>query len=103
MDFFEQYQDTIALGIFLNLVTTFGFGFYKTMNIKEDEAMYLVQKYQANAQFAKLVLMWFIPFYGFLHVLKEVLKLQFSYINKGLSVFNYIEDNLKNRSDSQKN
>ena len=99
MEFFDQYQDTIALGIFLNIVSTFGFGFYKSLCIKEEEAMYLVQKYQASAQFSRLALMWFIPFYGFLHVAKEILKLQFAYINKGLSVFNYLEDNLKNRQN----
>ena len=99
MEFFDQYQDTIALGILLNIISTFGFGFYKSMCIKEDEAMYLVQKYQSNAKLSRLTLMWLVPFYGFLHIAKEVLKLQFVYINKGLSVFNYLEDTLKNRQN----
>ncbi len=97
MELFEQYQDTIALGIFLNLVSTFGFGFYKTLCLNEDEAVYLVEKYQAKVGISKLLTMWLLPFYGFLYVAKEIWKLQFAYINKGLSVFNYLEDNLKNR------
>jgi len=99
MDFFEQYQDLISLGIVLNLASTFGFGFYKTMNISEDQAMYLVQKYEAKIGLPKLIAMWFVPFYGFLYILKEVLKLQFTYLNKGQSVFNYLEDNLKKRQN----
>jgi hypothetical protein len=95
MDYLEQYNDLIAIGILLNIATTFGFGFYKSLSISEDEAMYLVDKYQAKAGFAKLVLLWFLPFAGFFYVLKEVVRLQFAYINRGLSVFNYIEDNLK--------
>lgn len=99
MDFFDQYKDMIALGILLNLVSTFGFGFYKTLSLSEDQAMYLVDKYKAKAAFSKLMMMWFIPFYGFSYVLKEVWRLQFAYINKGYTVFNYIEDNLKKRLD----
>ena len=98
MELFEQYQDTIALGIFLNLVSTFGFGFYKTLCLSEEEAMYLVETYRARAEFARLLLMWFMPFYGFLFVAKEVWKLQIHYINKGLTVFNFLEDNLKSRN-----
>jgi len=95
MEYLDQYNEIIAIGILLNITTTFGFGFYKSLSISEEEAIYLVEKYQAKAGLAKLVLLWFVPFAGFLYVFKEVVKLQFAYINRGLTVFNYIEDNLK--------
>lgn len=97
MDFIENYQNYIALGILLNILSTVGFGVYKALNISEQEAFYLITTYEAKVNVLKIVVMWCVPFLGFLYVFKEVLKLQM-YLNRGLTVFNYIEDSIKKES-----
>mgnify|MGYP000051684256 FL=1 len=97
MDTIENYQNYVALGFLLNLFATIGFGVYKASNINESEGVHLSTKYEAKANFSKTLFLWFVPFLGFLYVLKEVVFLQFGYLNRGLTVFNYIEDNIKRR------
>jgi len=95
MEAIETYQNYIALGFLLNIFATIGFGIYKASNISETEAFYLISTYEAKANMGKLVILWCIPFLGFLYVFKEVLTLQTVYLNRGGTVFNYMEDKIK--------
>ncbi len=99
MDMIENYQNYFAFGILLNITSTIGFGIYKASNISESQAFHLVSSYEAKANVWRVVIMWFVPFLGFLNVFKEVFKLQTGYLNRGLTVFNYVED--KVRKDSK--
>jgi hypothetical protein len=94
-EFFREYQDLLILGIVCNILATLWFGFYKTMNMSEDQAMYLIEKYELNPKLSKTIIMWIAPFLGFAKIFIEVFKLQFSYLNKGKTVFQYVEDKIK--------
>lgn len=98
MEFFEEYQNALMFGIVLNFVTTFGFGIYKAVNLTEEQMKGLMSKYQPRDDMKKIILLWFIPYVGFLYVFKEVWKLQ-RFINEGLGVYEYVEQTLKNRSN----
>ncbi len=98
MEAIEIYQNYIALGFLLNIFATIGFGIYKASNISETEAFYLVSTYEAKANMRKIVVLWCVPFLGFLYVFKEVFMLQTAYLNRGGTVFNYIEDKIKKES-----
>ena len=101
LDFLKEYQDWLLLGVVCNILATLWFGFYKTMNMSEDQAMYLVEKYELDPKFGKIVVMWIAPFLGFMQVFLEVIKLQFSYLNKGKTVFQYVEDKIKYEKDAK--
>jgi hypothetical protein len=94
----EIYQNYFALGFLLNIFATVGFGIYKASNISESEALHIITTYEAKANMAKMAVLWCIPFLGFLYVFKEVFMLQTSYLNRGLSVFNYVEDKVRKNS-----
>lgn len=98
MEAIESYQNYFAFGVLLNIVATVGFGIYKALNISEQEAIYLISTYETKADVIKVVLLWCVPFLGFLYVFKEIFMLQTGYLNRGFSVFNYVEDKVKNRS-----
>lgn len=98
MEAIELYQNYIAFGFLLNIAATVGFGVYKASNISETEAIYLVSTYEAKANMSKIAILWCVPFLGFLYVFKELLTLQTTYLNKGLTVFNYVEDKIKKNS-----
>jgi len=98
MEAIDAYQNYFALGFVLNIMATVGFGVYKASNITEAEALHLISTYEAKANMLKIVIMWCVPFLGFLYVFKELLMLQTSYLNRGLSVFNYVEDKIKKNS-----
>lgn len=98
MEAIESYQNYFALGVLLNIVATVGFGIYKASNISEPEAIYLISTYEAKANIAKIAILWCVPFLGFLYVFKEILMLQMGYLNRGLTVFNYVEDKVKKHS-----
>ncbi len=98
MEAIDAYQNYFALGFVLNIVATVGFGIYKASNITEAEALHLISTYEAKANMPKIVILWCVPFLGFLYVFKELLMLQTSYLNRGLSVFNYVEDKIKKNS-----
>lgn len=95
MEAIEFYQNYIALGFLLNILATIGFGMYKASNITEAEAIYLVTTYEAKANMMKIVVLWCVPFLGFLYVFKEVFMLQTAYLNRGGTVFNYVEDKIR--------
>lgn len=101
MEAIELYQDYIALGIVLNICATIGFGIYKASNISEAEAVYLVTTYEAKANMPKIVFLWCVPFLGFLYVFKEVFMLQTTYLNRGGTVFNYVEDKIRKHSEKR--
>ena len=94
-DFLREYQDWLLFGIICNILATLWFGFYKTKNMSEEQAVYLIEKYELSPKLSKTIIMWIAPFLGFTQVLVEVVKLQFSYLNKGKTVFNYLEDKIK--------
>lgn len=102
MEAIEAYQSYFAFGFLLNVISTIGFGMYKASNISEAEALYLITTYEAKANITKIVVLWCVPFLGFLYVFKEVFMLQTSYLNRGLSVFNYVEDKMKKDSKEKR-
>jgi hypothetical protein len=102
MEVIEAYQSYFAFGFLLNIISTIGFGIYKASNISEAEALYLITTYEAKTNMTKIVVLWCIPFLGFLYVFKEVFMLQISYLNRGLSVFNYVEDKIKKNNKKRR-
>ncbi len=98
MEIIESYQNYFALGILLNILAMVGFGIYKALNISEPEAIYLISTYEVKANISKIAILWCVPFLGFLYVFKEVFMLQTEYLNRGLTVFNYVEDKVKKES-----
>jgi len=102
MEAIEAYQNYFAFGFLLNVISTIGFGIYKASNISEAEALYLITTYETKANITKIAVLWCVPFLGFLYVFKEVFMLQTSYLNRGLSVFNYVEDKIKKDSKEKR-
>ena len=98
MEIIESYQNYFEFGILLNIASTVGFGIYKASNISESEALHLISSYQTKANVGKIVFLWLVPFLGFLNVFKEIFTLQTGYLNRGLTVFNYVEDKIKKYS-----
>jgi len=92
--FLEAYQEIILFGVLLNFVFTVGFGIYKSFNLNSKQMEYLMDKYKVKDNTVKIIFYWFVPFMGYLLVLKDVLKLQ-RYLKHGFSVFDYVEDKLK--------
>lgn len=100
MYYMEQYQELLLFGVVMNLVTTIGFGVYKSYNLKYEQMVYLVQTYPAKTNIVKILSFWFVPYMGFLFVFKDVLSLQ-NYLNGGRTVFEYVEDRLKAETAKQ--
>ncbi len=98
MEVIESYQNYLAFGILLNIASTVGFGLYKASNLSEAEALHLISTYEAKANVGKIAILWLVPFLGFLNVFKEIFTLQTGYLNRGLTVFNYVEDKIKKYS-----
>lgn len=98
LDFLEMYQNYFAFGFLLNIAVMIGFGMYKTSNISENQAVYLVSKYETKVNLSRMAVLLIVPFLGFLYVFKELVALQFLYLNRGQTVFNYIEDRIKRNS-----
>jgi len=92
--FITQNENIILFGILLNLFATIGFGIYKSFNLNSEQMEYLMQKYPVKNSTIKLAIYWFIPYLGYLLVLKDVILLQ-KYIKNGYFVFDYLEDKLK--------
>ncbi len=90
----EEYQFIIAFGVLLNLIATVGFGVYKSFNLNSKQIEYLMDRYKVKSSNIKVMLYWFVPYAGYLLVLKDVVSLQ-RYLKHGFSVFDYIEDKLK--------
>lgn len=99
LEFLEQYQSFLAFGILVNIIATIGFGIYKSANISQDQALHLITRYSVKPNTVKIIALWLVPFAGFLYVFLEVLKLQTTYLNKGSTVFQYVEDNFKRQSE----
>ena len=97
MDFsllIEEYQEVILFGVLLNFVATVGFGVYKSFHLNSEQMEYLMDKYHVKNSTLKVIFYWFVPFMGYLLVLKDVVMLQ-RYLKHGFSVFDYVEDKLK--------
>ena len=90
----EEYQYVIAFGVLLNLIATVGFGVYKSFNLSSKQIEYLMDRYKVKSSNLKVLLYWFVPYAGYLLVLKDIVSLQ-RYLKHGFSVFDYIEDKLK--------
>jgi hypothetical protein len=86
----------LLYGIIINFLSTFGYSFYKYMNINEDDMMRLITKYPQEDKTIKMLFMWFVPFVGFVYVFFEVWKLQ-QFLNKGYTVYEYIEFKLEDK------
>jgi len=92
--FIEEYQEVILFGVLLNFVATVGFGVYKSLHLNSEQMEYLMDKYHVKNSTLKIIFYWFVPFMGYLLVLKDVVMLQ-RYLKHGFSVFDYVEDKLK--------
>jgi hypothetical protein len=92
--FIEKYQELILFGVLLNFVATVGFGIYKSLHLDSKQMEYLMDRYHVKNSTLKIIFYWFVPFMGYLLVLKDVLMLQ-RYLKYGFSVFDYVEDKLK--------
>lgn len=92
--FIAMYKSEIAFGILLNLFMTFGFGFYKVMNLNYQQTVYLMEKYPVKANYAKVLFLWFVPFVGTVYIFKELIDLQ-KQIGIGKGVYEYLENKLK--------
>ena len=96
-----ENQNILLFGILINLISTLGFGFYKSLQLNSKQIDYLMQTYKAKDDLTKLLMYWFIPYYGYSMVFKDVILLQ-RYFNKGFTVFDYVEDKLKQQSAKSK-
>lgn len=94
MLFIDEYKNIIMFGILMNLIFTVGFGIYKSMNLDSKQMSYLMDKYKTKNNPVKILAYWFLPFFGYAMVLKDILLLQ-KYLKNGFSVFDYVEDRLK--------
>jgi len=94
IDLMNQNENVILFGVLLNLVSTIGFGIYKSFNLNSEQMEYLMEKYPVRNSAIKLAAYWFIPYLGYFLVFKDVLLLQ-KYLKHEYSVFDYIEDKLK--------
>ncbi len=92
--FVQEFQDAILFGVLLNFVATVGFGIYKSFNLNSKQMEYLMDTYHVKNSTLKAIFYWFVPYMGYILVLKDVLSLQ-RYLKHGFSVFDYVEDKLK--------
>ncbi len=90
----ETYQEMILFGVLINFIFTIGFGIYKSFNLNQKQIMYLLEKYPIKNNTLRIASMWFIPYLGYLFVLKDVWLVQ-NYLKNDLTVFDYVEDKLK--------
>ena len=90
----NQNENLMLFGVLLNLMSTIGFGIYKSFNLNSEQMEYLMEKYPVKNSAIKLAAYWFMPYLGYFLVLKDVLLLQ-KYLKHEYSVFDYIEDKLK--------
>ena len=89
MEFIIEYQNYILFGILLNFIFTIWFGVYKSTQLKEEQMFSLMQKYEPKNDTLKIALYWFVPYYGYFQVLRDVILLQ-KYLKNGFSVYDYI-------------
>ena len=94
MDLFVHYQTELLFGVLLNLLMTFGFGFYKVMNLSYDQTVILMERYPVRPNYLKVITLWFIPFAGTLYIFRELMRLQ-AHIRCGGGVYEYLEAKLK--------
>ena len=90
----EEYQEVVLFGILINFIFTIGFGVYKSMNLDQKQMMYLMDKYPIKNNTLRIASLWFVPYLGYIHVLKDVWLVQ-TYLKNNQSVFDYVEDKLK--------
>jgi len=90
----NQNENLMLFGVLLNLMSTIGFGIYKSFNLNSEQMEYLMEKYPVRNSAIKLAIYWFVPYLGYFLVFKDILLLQ-KYIRHEYSVFDYIEDKLK--------
>lgn len=90
-----QWQAELTFGILLNLAMTFGFGFYKVMNLSYAQTVALMEKYPVKPSYVKVAALWLIPFAGTFYIFRELLLLQ-RVISGGGGVYEYLEVKLSN-------
>ncbi len=94
MDLVAHYQTELLFGILLNLLMTFGFGFYKVMNLSYDQTVILMERYPVRPNYLKVLALWFLPYVGTLYIFRELYVLQ-GYLRAGEGVYGYLEAKLK--------
>jgi hypothetical protein len=94
MEWLVAYQMELLFGVLLNLLMTFGFGFYKVMNLSFDQTVILMERYPVRPNYLKVLSLWFLPYAGTLYIFRELWYLQ-GYIRAGQGVYGYLEAKLK--------
>ncbi len=98
--FFTENLDVVIFGICMNIALTFGFGFYKTLNLNYQQTVVLMDKYPVKTKTSKLLALWFLPWLGVGYIFYEVIILQ-KYINSGFKVYDYLEHKLQREFEKQ--
>lgn len=88
-----QWRSELMFGIILNLAMTFGFGFYKVMNLKYEQTVTLMERYPVRPSYFKIAALWLVPFAGVVYIFRELLLLQ-RFISAGEGVYEYLEERL---------
>lgn len=92
--------DVIVFGICMNILLTFGFGIYKTFNLNYEQTVVLMDKYPVKTKTFKLLILWFLPWFGVGYIFYELITVQ-RYINNGLRVYDYLEHKLQREFEKQ--
>ncbi|MDR3347931.1 MAG: hypothetical protein LBN32_04880 [Helicobacteraceae bacterium] len=91
----------LLFGVLLNIVMTFAFGLYKTLNLNYDQMITLLKRYPVKTNPLKLIVLWFVPYAGVCYIFHELFVLQ-RVIRRGGRVYDYLEAKLRAEHLKQK-
>ena len=91
----------LAFGVVLNIIMTFGFGLYKTLNVSIDEMLSLLERYPIKPNYLKVVALWLVPYAGVCYIFHQLYLLQRAFA-EGRNMQQYLEAKLSGDYAKQK-
>jgi hypothetical protein len=88
-----DYQLELAFGVLLNVLLSLGFGLYKFYNVDFSQMTKLIYRYPIKPNYVKTIAFWLLPYARTCQIFYELYTLQKT-IDKGKSVYDYIENKL---------